>query len=178
MLAGAVAGCAAPRAPLPPPTTPATPTAATGPVPTGGAPAATALTLTTAGGLVLATTVEGGASLEDPAATGSSPPMLRWYAEPGGAPGTYVLRNAATTDDRDVCLQVPAEGTVSSGTCGPSTDQRFELAARGPAAHVLRSPSGFVVAAADGGLTTSPDAAAATPFVVSDADRAGTVPDL
>ncbi|WP_432511265.1 hypothetical protein [Kineococcus sp. SYSU DK001] len=176
VLLAVAAGCAAPRPPAPPPTTPTTRPPTTGTV----VPAATALTFTTAGGLVLAATAGGGASLEDPAATDAAAPVLRWYAEPTGTPRTYVLRNAAT-DSGDVCLQVPAEGTVATGTCGPFTDQWFGLAARGPSAWTLRSSSGYVVAGADGALTTTADAGAATPFAVSDADdadRAGTVPDL
>ncbi|MFB9377645.1 hypothetical protein ACFFKU_13745 [Kineococcus gynurae] len=149
------------------------PPVATSPAPRFEDPAARPdLTFTTPTGRVLATLVEPGVDLIDPAAV-AGPTMALWSVDPTAVPERVALRNGAQTDGRDLCLSAPVEGIVSSELCDPTASaQQFSLAVVPGGSWTLGSDLGFVALDAEGRLTTSTDPAAALPFSITGPDGA------
>lgn len=160
------------------PAPPATASPDPSPTPDDVAPTQPAVTFQAPDGSLLTTRTEPGVELAAPEDV-AGPTMALWYTEATSTPDTFVLRNGAEADGKELCLQIPAEGTVFATECdAAASDQSFLLSPVEGSAYTLSTDLGYVVAEADGSLTTSTDPADATPFTVADPDDPGTVPDL
>lgn len=101
------------------------------------------------------TTVEGAVTtLENPSA---SEVPYTWVIEPAGAEGTSLVRSSATTDDRDMCLNLPGDDVVGLTECDPADpNQQLRVASLDQPEQVnLSNESGYLVADPEGGLAVA-----------------------
>ncbi|UCN13450.1 hypothetical protein LFM56_11020 [Cellulomonas iranensis] len=103
------------------------------------------------------TTVEGAVTtLENPS---TSEVPYTWVIEPAGAEGTSLVRSSATTDDPDMCLNLPGDDVVGLAECDPADPhQQLRVTALDRPEQVnVSNDNGYLVADQEGGLAVEPE---------------------